>query len=118
MAGASRNDHGLSHGTQVGSVRLTSQSEPSDDALRAAIRKVDEACPCRDPHCSITNGCGGFCSCTIGNEQGGKCEWPGHAAVREAMRVAAEWGNENGIFTTGRMNQELDSILGERKEAK
>ena len=54
--------------------------QSSEPDVESVTKEAHEACPCRDPHVSIKNGCG-FCVCTVGIEQGSECRWPGHAAI-------------------------------------
>lgn len=75
---------------------------PSADDLRAALRKVDEACPCR---IAAMNQCSAFvrrCACIrLGRisedgpiapdwkpEQDLTCLWPGHAAINSLADAA------------------------------
>ena len=72
-------------------------SEPS------LSERIAAACPCRLPNVTMKAACGGVCSCSIGEDQGSTCGWPGHA-------VEAEVGE------LGREVLGLRAVLGDPKE--
>jgi hypothetical protein len=89
------------------------EPKPLPSSAEKALREAHEACSCRDARGYPTPD-KGICVCCIGDEQGGECGWPGHAAINRAVREAFEAGQRHRQDTMNLIDSGLMAAFDEK----